>query len=97
MSDLIEFQALAESIGSMALAEIGRESVKTLEVVVDPVDFSAHVTIVPREGSNVEQRRMIEAMFEVEKIFSDEVTITYIFADALLRSKSSSRRLAFTA
>lgn len=97
MTDLSEFRVLAESIGTMTVAEVGRESIKAIGVRVDPSDMTAHITLVPRDTSDAEQKRMIRGMFEVEKVFQDEITLTYVFADALVQTASNSRQLAYTA
>lgn len=81
MTALDEFTALTHAIGEYSVEALGKESLTGLQVLTNPRELSAFITIALEDQSNAEQRRAIAVMFEVEEMYSDEIALTYVFVD----------------
>jgi hypothetical protein len=83
MGGLNEFQALAHAIGEYTVDALGKENLAGLEVVANPRESSALVSIALKDQSNDAQRRAIVIMLEVEQLYWDEIALTYVFVDRI--------------
>ena len=81
MTVMDEFRALTYAIGDFTVDALGKENLTGLQVVTDPRELSAFISIALKDQSDVAQRRAIAVMFEVEEMYFDEVALTYVFVD----------------
>jgi hypothetical protein len=83
MTALNEFEALTHSIGEYSVDTLGKDNLSGLQVVVNPRETSGFVTIALRDQSDEAQREAIAEMFEVERTYADEVSLTFVFVDSI--------------
>jgi len=94
MAGMDENSALAASLGEFTVDTIGRESLDGLHVLLDTRAGEAWMIVVLRDNSDAEQRRAIEKLFEVEDVFADEVSLSFVFATEIpdeVRALTSSK------
>lgn len=83
MSTMDEFQALATSIGEHCVHAVETEHLLALEVLFEPEERACRVSVVLRENSDAEQRRALNALFEVEDLFLDDAAFSFHFVDSI--------------
>ena len=72
-------EALTTAIGEFCVDTVGQDKLTGLEVTFDPRESSAFITMSLRDNSDAAQREAINHMFEVERVFNDDASLTYIF------------------
>ncbi|HEY4212096.1 MAG TPA: hypothetical protein VGM84_11485 [Steroidobacteraceae bacterium] len=83
MTALDEFQALTTAIGEYSVDTLGREKLSGLQVILNPRELSAFVSIALRDRSDEAQRAAISEMFDVERVYADEISLSYVFVDEI--------------
>jgi hypothetical protein len=81
MGGLTEFEALTHAVGEYTVEALGKENLEGLQVIANAREASALVTIALKDQSNDAQRRAIATMFDVEHLYADELTLTYVFVE----------------
>jgi hypothetical protein len=80
---LDELQALTQSIGEYAISVIGRENLSGIQVTVDRRNMSAQLSVRLAENSDETQLGVIMALFDVERMYADEVVVSYSFVEEI--------------
>jgi hypothetical protein len=83
MAGVTEIQALTTSIGEFAVDTLGADNVEALQVIVNPREMCAFVTVSLSDSSDDSQRRAIGNLLEVEKVYADDLTIEFVFVDEI--------------
>jgi hypothetical protein len=83
MTAMNEFQALTTAIGEYSVSSLGKENLTGLQVILNPRELSGFVSIALRDRSDQALRAAIVEMFEVERVYSDEVAISFVFVDQI--------------
>lgn len=86
MAGLDEFQALTTSIGEYTVDTLGRENLAGLQVWLNPREGSAFMSIALQDSSDIAQRRAIAELFDIERCYSDDVALTYVFVSEISES-----------
>ncbi|SEH97215.1 hypothetical protein SAMN04515692_10874 [Leifsonia sp. CL147] len=81
MTGLSEFEALTHAIGEYTVDTLGKENLEGLQVIANPRESTALVTIALKDQSNDAQRQAIATMFDIELLYADEMGLTYVFVD----------------
>lgn len=76
-----EFQALVSSLGEHSVAYIGKDNLRSLEVVADSHDHTAEVAIQLAVDSWENREAAIDAMIDVRGMFLGEMAIGYHFVE----------------
>jgi len=83
MTAMNEFQALTTAIGEYTVDLLGKEKLNGLQVILNPRELSGFVSIALRDRSDEAQRAAIVEMFDVERVYADEVAISFVFVDQI--------------
>ncbi|NQX15122.1 hypothetical protein [Rathayibacter sp. VKM Ac-2857] len=81
MASIDDLETLTESIGQFTLSSLGKENLRRLSVVVNPVDQTCEVSITLVDDSGESQLEIIRSMLEVEQVFLDDVVMSFSFVD----------------
>jgi hypothetical protein len=79
MTEVIEFEALTESIGAHAVQALGSERLRELTVVLDINDMTCLVSVCLRKNTDSEQQEALELLFDIQNLFFDEVSMSFDF------------------
>jgi len=96
MGAVDEFVTLVRAVGEYTVGTLGKENLTGLRVDADRRESSAFITIALADPSNAAQRSAIETMFEVEALYADEISLTYIFVDRLDEAVAVSSALQYS-
>lgn len=83
MGPLDDLQALTQSIGEYAVGVIGRENLSGLQVTVDRRNMSAQISVHLADNTDEAQLAVIVDLFDVERMFADEVVVSYSFVEEI--------------
>lgn len=83
MTAVDEVSALTQSIGEHAVQAIGAKHIADLTVVVMPIDWTARIAVSLESNTEKEQRRALEKLFDVQDLFFDDVSMTFVFGEDL--------------
>lgn len=78
-----DLQILTQSIGEYAVDTVGRENIRGLQVVMNPVDQTAQIAVVLADDSDESQKAALRALFDVEAVYLDEAVLSFAFVDDL--------------
>jgi len=81
MTAMSEFQALVTAIGEYTVDALGRENLTGMQVTLNPREMAAFMSIALEDRSDAAQKAAISELFEIERVYSDEVVLTYVFVD----------------
>ena len=83
MAGLTEIQALTTSIGEYTVGMIGADNLAALQVIVNPREMCAFMTVSLSDVSDDSQRRAITTLLDVEKVYADDLSIEFVFVDEI--------------
>ncbi len=76
-----DFQALISSLGESTVTYIGRDHLRSLDILGDEMDGTAFLQICLAEDTWDAQTRAVDKMLEIREIFLDELSVEYRFID----------------